>query len=178
MPNQLKSPYAPSFKAAIKRGTPASIAVAGIAKRYNKPIKTVFASLHRAELCHRQKFNGQWLYWPYEAKRGSSTDAKACQLQIWQSLVDWSIATGNCKPQQLENYSGSQQEFMSYCRRFFNRQVSGSTSGSSRSPKRAAASSRKPSTTARVRKSSSASSRKSRPTSYTRGRECGPCSSA
>ena len=36
MPSSPKSPYATSFKAAIKRGTPAGQAVASIAKRTGK----------------------------------------------------------------------------------------------------------------------------------------------
>ncbi len=138
MPSNSKSPHATSFKSAIKRGTPAGIAVNAIAKRSNKPPSAVFSSLHKAGLCHRQKFNGQWVYWACEAKKSSATAAKSLQLEIWQSFIDWCIASGQCKPEQLARKVSSQQEFMNYCRKFFNQQFSATTS-SSRSRKRTSA---------------------------------------
>ncbi len=84
MPSKSNSPYASSFKTAIKRGTPCGDAVASIAKRYDKNPKTVFASLHKVGLCFRQKFNGQWIYWPCEAKKTTSANFKPCQLNMWQ----------------------------------------------------------------------------------------------
>lgn len=154
MPSQRKSPYATPFKSAIKRGTPAGTAVAAIAKRSGRPVSTIFASLHKADLCHRQKLNGQWIYWPVEAKKGSATNAKSSQLQMWQSFVDWCIVSGNCKPEQLWNYSGSQQDFMAYCRKFFNRQISGTSTTSSRTRKRSA---RKRTSVSRSRRTRTAS---------------------
>ena len=62
--NNSKSPYATSFSSAIKRGTPAGVAVDAIAKRTQLRPSAVFASLHKVGLCQRQKFNGQWIYWP------------------------------------------------------------------------------------------------------------------
>lgn len=160
MPSQSKSPYATSFKSAIKRGTPASQAVKAIAKRSNTQPRVVFASLHKAGLCQRQKFNGQWIYWPCEDIKTSATNAKASQLESWQNLIDWCILSGQCKPQQLENNTGSQQDFMSYCRKYFNRQLSPSTT---KSKKRSTSKTAKR-TTAKARKSST--SRKSSSTSY------------
>lgn len=128
MPSSPKSPYATSFKSAIKRGTPAGIAVAAIAKRTGKNTQQVFSSLHRAGLCDRQKFNGQWVYWPAEPVKRSPSQAKHCQIQMWQNLVDWCIASGNCKPEQLTKNAGSQNSFMAYCRKYFNRQLNGGTS--------------------------------------------------
>ena len=135
MPSQPKSPYTTSFRSAIKRGTPAGVAVAAIAKRSGKNPNQVFSSLYKAELCDRQKLNGQWVYWPAEPIKRSATQAKQCQVQMWQSFVDWCLASGNCKPEQLERNTGSQSEFMSYCRKYFNRQITPG-SGSSRSKKR------------------------------------------
>ncbi len=131
MPSTTKSPHATSFKSAIKRGTPAGIAVNAIAKRSNKRPGAVFSSLHKAGLCHRQKFNGQWIYWACEAKKCSATAAKSLQSDFWQSFIDWSIAGGHCNPQQLARNISSQQQFMNSCRKFFNRQFSAT---SSRSP--------------------------------------------
>ncbi len=143
MPSQTKSPYSSSFGSAIKRGTPAGIAVNSIAKRVNKAPSVIFSSLYKAGLCERQKFNGQWIYWPTENLKRSATQAKLCQHQMWQSFIDWCLASGQCKPEQLERNIGSQSNFMSYCRKYFNRQLTGST-------------------TTTTRKSST----KSRPTSY------------
>lgn len=153
MPTTTKSPYATSFKSAIKRGTPAGIAVGAIAKRTGKPINGIFSSLHKAGLCHRQKFNGQWLYWAVEAKK-SVSNAKAGQHQMWQSFIDWCIAGGHVKPQQLQNKVGSQQDFMAYCRKFFNRQLTGGTSTPKKGKKTAKRPKRRTST-AKARKTSS-----------------------
>lgn len=132
MPSNSKSPHATSFKAAIKRGTPAGMAVNAIAKRCNKRPSAVFSSLHKAGLCHRQKFNGQWIYWACEGKKSTATIAKNLQLETWQCFIDWCIASGQCTPQQLEKKTSSQQEFMNYCRKFFNRQMTSGTSTTSR----------------------------------------------
>ena len=69
--------------------------------------------------------------------------AKSLQLEIWQSFIDWCIASGQCKPEQLARKVSSQQEFMNYCRKFFNRQFSATTS-SSRSRKRSSARTSRP----------------------------------
>ena len=130
MPTNSKSPHASSFKTAIKRGTPAGVAVNAIAKRSNKRPSAVFTSLHKAGLCHRQKFNGQYVYWACEGKKSNATIAKGLQLEIWQSFIDWCIASGHCKPGQLEKKISSQQEFMNYCRKFFNKQFSATSSTS------------------------------------------------
>ena len=125
-----KSPYATSFKSAIQRGTPAGLAVAAIAKRSGKNPQQIFTSLFKAQLCQRQKLNGQWIYWPIEGFKRSATQAKHSQLQMWQHFVDWCLASGNCKPEQLERNIGSQASFMSYCRKFFNRQITGGSPSS------------------------------------------------
>lgn len=132
MPSHNKSPYATSFNSAIKRGVPAGVAVAAIAKRQNKSQQAIFNSLYRAEICDRQKINGQYVYWPTNPIRTNATQAKITQIQLWQNLVDWSIASGNVRPQQLTQHVGSQQEFMNYCRPYFGRQLTGSTTTKAR----------------------------------------------
>ncbi len=129
MPSNSKSPHASSFKTAIKHGTPAGVAVNAIAKRSNKRPSAVFTSLHKAGLCHRQKFNGQYVYWACEAKKSNATTAKGLQLEIWQSFIDWCIASGQCKPEQLYNQTGSQENFIANCRKYYNKQLK-ATSGS------------------------------------------------
>ena len=123
MPSQHQSPYASSFKSAIKGGTPCFTAVEKIASRCKKTPNMVFQSLFKAGLCNRQKFNGQWLYWPCEGRKCTATLAKGCQLQMWQCFIDWCIGTGCCTPDQLSRYNGSQKDFMDDCRKFFNRQL-------------------------------------------------------
>lgn len=152
MPSKSNSPYASSFKTAIKRGTPCGDAVASIAKRYDKNPKTVFASLHKVGLCFRQKFNGQWIYWPCEAKKTTSANFKPCQLNMWQCFIDWCITSGSCTPQQLLKHCKSQKDFMSYCRKFFNKQFAASTgSGSGKAKRRTTGSGRKSRPTAAYR---------------------------
>ena len=94
MPSNSKSPYAASYSSAIKRGTSASQAVEAIAKRSGKSPAVIFSSLHKAQLCDRQKFNGQWIYWPSEGIKRSATNAKVSQQQVWQHLIDWCILSG------------------------------------------------------------------------------------
>ncbi len=131
MPSNIKSPYTTSFNSAIKRGTPAGKAVEAIAKRTNKNANVIFNSLHKAGVCQRQKFNGQWVYWPVQNIKTSATNAKVVQTELWQNFVDWCIISGQCKPQQLENQIGSQQAFMTFCKKFFVRQINGTgTTGS------------------------------------------------
>ncbi len=139
MPSNYKSPYASAFQSAVKRGTPSFVAVQKIATRHNKSPRAIYQSLHKAGLCFRQKFNGQWLYWPCDGRKSSATTSKECQYQIWQHLIDWCIASGHCKPEQLDNQCGSQKDFMEYCRKFFTKQFSGASSSKPRSsPKRSA----------------------------------------
>ena len=158
-----KSPYAQSFNSAIKRGVPAGQAVEGIAKRQNKPQSQIFNSLHKAGLCERQKLNGQWVYWTSEKQRTNATHAKASQVQMWQNFIDWAIASGHCKPEQLTNNTGSQKDFMNYCKKYFSRQV-GTASSSSSSRK---SSSRKRSTSATAKKRTGSTTARKRTSSTT-----------
>jgi hypothetical protein len=174
MTKSYKSPYASSFKTAIKNGTPAGIVVSNIASRSKTTPAHVFGSLHKAGLCHRQKFNGQWIYWPANwSKTANSSNRNNCQNNMWQSFVDWFIASGYCTPSRLNNSGSSQSEFMSFCRKFFNRQFSGTGATSrpkSRKARRSAkaraskrsASSRKRTSMKRRTKSASAKKRNSR----------------
>lgn len=132
-----QSPYATSFNSAIKRGTPCSVAVENIAKRKNTTMKTVFQSLFKAGLCHRQKMNGQWVYWPVNGVPSNATNAKTCQANMWQCFIDWCICSGVCTPEQMCNCCGSQTDFMKSCRKFWNKQfVSGTTSRTTTGTKR------------------------------------------
>ena len=131
MPSQPKSPYATSFRSALNRGVPAGTAVLSIAKRTGKTPNQIFTSLYKADLCERQKINGQFVYWPLEDVKTSATQAKLSQVQMWQHFIDWCIASGNCDPEKLDHQVGSQQDFMNYCKKFFTRQLTGVSSSSS-----------------------------------------------
>ena len=154
MPSNQKSPYASAFQSAVKRGTPSFVAVQKIASRRNKTPRAIYQSLHKAGLCFRQKFNGQWLYWPCDGRKSSATTSKECQYQIWQHLIDWCIASGHCKPEKLDQNCGSQKDFMSYCRKFILKQSSTSATSTKRSPKR-----RSQTRTSKTRKTSAKSYR-------------------
>jgi hypothetical protein len=94
MPSNFKSPYASSFTSAIKRGTPCSVVVNSIANRTKKTPSVIFNSLFKAGLVDRQKFNGQWVYWPVNGKKTNATVTKNCQHNMWQWFVDWCVAGG------------------------------------------------------------------------------------
>ena len=159
MASTFKSPYASAFKSAIKRGMPCNVVVESIAKRNNGTTKAVFNSLFKADLCYRQKFNGQWIYWPCEGVRGPSVVSKKCQTQVWQQFVDWCITSGICTPEKLSNCTGSQVSFMADCRKFWNKQTNAGTSKST-GRKRATSTSRKRRTATVSRRSTSSSRRR------------------
>ena len=149
--NIKKSPYASSFRTGIKSGKPCSAVIASISKRTGKPITSIVKSLCKAGVCYCQKFNGTWIYWPaFPCKSGAST---TCQTQMWQSFIDWCMASGNCKPAQLEKKVSGQKNFMAFCRHFFAKQFSGiSTTKSKRRTRRsrkARTASRRPTSWAR-----------------------------
>ena len=125
------SPYASAFKSAVRRGTPCNVAVQNIAKRKGTSPKTVFNSLYKAGICNRQKFNGQWIYWPCDSEfcNTTATTAKNCQTNFWQDFVDLCIASGHCTPEKLNKACGTQKDFMTYCRKFFAKQFNGKTTG-------------------------------------------------
>lgn len=119
----VKSPYASSFRTGIKSGKPCSAVIASISKRTGKPITSIVKSLCKAGVCYCQKFNGTWIYWPaFPCKSGASS---TCQTTMWQSFIDWCMASGSCKPAQLDKKVSSQKNFMAFCRHFFARQFSG-----------------------------------------------------
>lgn len=145
----VKSPYATSFNNNIKKGTPFSVVINSIAKRTGKSPSVICNSLVKAGLCHRQKFNGQWIYWPCDSYRTNQTNAKICQNNMWQWFVDWCICNKICTPDQLANNSGTQKAFMDWCRKYFNRQFVSTTARKSGTRKSSAR--KRTSTTARSR---------------------------
>jgi hypothetical protein len=135
MPSNFKSPYTPGFNSAIKRGTPCFVAVQNIAKTKGTTPKVIFNSLWKAGIVNRVKFNGEWVYWPAPEtnfKKGI-TKAKNSQTHAWQHFVDWFVFSGYGNPQQLFNHKGSQKEFMSWCRKYWNKQFTPSTPSKSKS---------------------------------------------
>lgn len=163
-----KSPYGPTFTSAVRRGTPCHTVVSNIAQKTGVSPTTIVNSLWRAGLIFRQKFNGQWVFWPSFPVKRNSTNAKTCQLNQWQNFIDWCITSGTCKPHQLNDGTGSQSSFISFCRKFFNKQVNGGPVGSTKSkPKRKT----KRRSTRKTRKSTTRSFKnRRRPTTKRRGR--------
>ena len=159
MPSNPKSPYASSFNTAVKNGTPGGLAIFNIAKRTGKNPSVIGNSLFHAGLVFRQKFNGQWVFWPVNGKRSSAAKFKPVHTQMWQCFIDWAICNGFCKPEQLKKHIGSQKEFMTFCRKFFAKQFGPATSS-----KRKRKSTKR--TTTRARKSYSRKRRTSKAYAY------------
>lgn len=159
-----KSPFATSFNNACKRGTPFCTAVQNIAKRTGKNESTIWNSLYKAGLVWRQKFNGQWIYFPcnWEGKANAS-NKKSSQFNMWQCFIEYCVVNGFCTPEALKKHCGSQSEFESYCKKFWNKQFSGSKKSSAskgrkrpsvkRSSRNTSTASKKRTTTNRKRKS-------------------------
>ena len=137
MPTKFNSPYATAFKSAIKRGTSYNVAVNNIANRRNKNVTVIWNSLFKAGLVSRQKFNGQWIYFPKNVtKKSTATVSKATQHQVWQWFCEWCIITGNVSPEKIVKNTGSQKEFMTFCRKYFGKQFVGFTNTSNKRTKR------------------------------------------
>jgi len=75
----------------------------------------------------RTKFNGQWVYWPCEYKKTNAKHAKNNQYHMWQWFVNWSFSQGWVKPEQFKKFSGSQKQFMTYFRKYWNKQFTTAT---------------------------------------------------
>ncbi len=167
MPSNPKSPYASSFNSAVKNGTPGGLAIYNIAKRLGKTPSVIGNSLFRANLVYRQKFNGQWVFWPVNGKRSSAAKFKPVHTQMWQCFIDWALCNGLCKPEQLKKKIGSQKEFMTFCRKFFAKQFGSATptKRKRKTVKRKRTTSRKRTTT-RARKSPSRKRRSSSTYAY------------
>ena len=149
MSKQYKSPFATSFKNAVKRGTSYNQAVWNIATRAQKTPQFVWESLFKAGYCNRQKFNGQWIYWPsFDAKFTAST-RPAGHSNIWQRSCEWCITSGWCTPEQFQKNAGSQAEFMAWCKKFFGKQFSATTPKAKSSTKTGRKSSSRKATTRR-----------------------------
>jgi hypothetical protein len=134
--SKFTSPFTTSFKSGIKSGTPCGTVITNIAKRTNKPVASIIKSLTKAGVCFSQKFNGTLVCWPAFPARTNATKSNICQTNLWQCFVDWCIMTGVCKPNQLNNKTGSQKSFMSACKSYFGKQFSSfSTTKSKRKSK-------------------------------------------
>lgn len=136
MPSNYKSPFGTSFNSAIKNGTPCGVAIASIAKRCGKSHSVVGNSLFRAGLCFRQKFNGNFVFWPVHGKKCASAKWKPCHTDMWQCFIDWIICNGCCKPEQMNMHCSSQKEFMTWCRKFFAHQFGPATVSKSKSKRK------------------------------------------
>jgi hypothetical protein len=112
MPSNFKSPYATTFKSPVKRGASWNNTVNGIATR-----------------------NGKWIYWPCEGVKKHVTNSKHGQWQMWQWFTEWCLLNGCCTPEQMWNNTGSQKDFMTWCRKFFGKQFTTSTTTKRRTTK-------------------------------------------
>ena len=133
MPSTFKSPFATSFKTAVKRGTSFTTAVQTIATRSGKTTDTVWQSLYKAGLVWRQKINGKWIYWPSFTGKKSVSGGKVAQIHQWQWFVDWCITSGYAKPTQFKKGSGTQPSFLGFARKYFGRQFTTGTTTKSHS---------------------------------------------
>lgn len=147
MSKQFTSPYATSFKSAVRRGTPWYSAVENIAKRYKKTPNYVWESLYKAGWCYRVKFNGQWMYWPKDAKKVAATNWKQTQYQMWQYYINWAVSAGWCTPEQIKKYATNQKQFMTWFRKFWGKQYTWKNTATTRTSRK-----RKATRTTRTRK--------------------------
>jgi hypothetical protein len=57
------------------------------------------------------------VYWACDGAKTSPRHARNCQAEIWQQVIDWCVATGKYKPQQITNNAVNQQTFVAFCHR-------------------------------------------------------------
>jgi hypothetical protein len=132
MGKQYKSPYATSFKSAVKRGTPWNVAVENIAKNKKTTVASVWQSLFKGGDAYRFKFNGQWFYFPTQGWKTNAKSWKEDQFWMWQWFINYGVANGWFTPDDIRKHCGSQKEFMTYFKKFWNRQFTTSTSKNTR----------------------------------------------
>ena len=147
-----KSPYATSFKTAIKGGTPCWTAITNIAKRTGKTPTTVATSLKKAGLVIGQKFNGQWIWIPTFVGRKSAQFTKTCQYHHWNWFINWCLVSGVATPRQIVTCFGTQPYFMSAAKKFFAREFTGVTTVTGVKAKRRTATKAKRRTTTKRRR--------------------------
>jgi len=124
-----KSPFGPTFKSAIMRGTPCFVVVNSICQKTGKSPSFVFKSLCNAGLCWRQKFNGSWIYFPTFGKKSNATNTKLAQCNLWQCFIDWCVCSGCCTPKSLKNHCGPQNSFMNFCKKHCTKPFTGTSTG-------------------------------------------------
>ena len=126
MPSTFKSPFATGFKSAVNRGVSYNQAVENLARRSGVTENKVWESLYKAGCCNRQKFNGQWIYFPNFNAKWTATTARSTQFNTWQCFIEWCLTNGICTPTTLSKKCGSQNAFMNACKTWWNRQFTGS----------------------------------------------------
>lgn len=126
-----KSPFTSSFNTVTKRGTPASFAVASIAKRTKKSPAQIFESLYKAGQVYRQRVNGQWIFWPVHGTKANASMTRTVRQSAWQAWVDWAIASGWATPEQVSSHTANQQQFTRFVQRAASTQNSSSTRSNS-----------------------------------------------
>lgn len=162
MKSNRNSPFTTSFNSSIQRGIPCGTAVQQISKRTGKSVSVIFQSLWNAGACNRQKVNGQWIYWPVNGKKSTSSYTKQCQVKMWQNFIDWCVASGTCTSKQLKTWSASPTKFFSFLNTCFNKMNGSSWTGSKLNSSFAFSSSS--STTKRANKTASKKNTKKRTT--------------
>ena len=148
-----KSPFTSSFNTATKRGTPASFAVANIAKRTKKSLAQIFESLYKAGQIHRQRVNGQWVFWPVHGTKANASMTRTVRQSAWQAWVDWAIASGWATPEQISSHTANQQQFTRFVQRAAGTQNNSNTRSNS-SSQHSSTSSSKSSTASNSRRTS------------------------
>jgi len=120
MPSTFKSPFATGFKSAVNRGASYNQVVENLARRHGVTVNKVWESLYKAGTCNRQKFNGQWIYFPNFSAKWSAATTRSVQYNTWQCFIEWCLCNGVCTPTTLNNKCGSQAAFMQACKTWWN----------------------------------------------------------
>jgi len=109
--------FATTFKSAVNRGTPATVAVQNIAKKSRKTEAQVWNALFNDGYVNRKKINGSFVYWPnFQPKTKPSN--KNFKTFGFQQFVNWAIVSGYCTPEQVANLK-TQKDFFNFFGPFF-----------------------------------------------------------
>ncbi|MEM7229586.1 MAG: hypothetical protein AAF432_12315 [Planctomycetota bacterium] len=109
------------------------------------------------------------------AGKPNASFKKEAQFDLWQSFVQWALWNGWTTPEKLDNAKGSQAEFQAFCKKFWNKQFTATTSTTRKRPsttskKRSTTTSRKRSTV-KGRKTRTSSSKRTTTRKSTTGRK-------
>jgi hypothetical protein len=122
---------AKQFISGMKSGKGFTTVINGISKKTNKNFSTICQTLTKSGLCFSTKVNGTKVFWPNFTSKATKNTTNAAQATWCQAMVEWCLATGSCTPRQLQNNSGNQKSFLTFCTNCCTKAITGKSAAGS-----------------------------------------------